>query len=240
MSRTSAALAPAAKRMSVADRIVDEYGPDCLLVAEAPDIFGGSTIIGARDHSRNGRNFVVSGTAPTLNSADTDFGGRPSLSFSGGHLATTATFSDGDFTTIIVFRDASVTGTYEVLFDYNYANNGWWGRDNADANEWTAGIIEPAGPYGQIVTATDNVRPHVGVLRRSVTTHTVWVDGAQAASKAGSGTATTAATLKVGGGASGGNYGGKIALCSRWASALSDAQLVSITSILRAWYGTAG
>ena len=230
-------MAPEAQRMTVADRIVANYAPSALWVAEPADLIGGTAIIGWRDHSGNGVNCpTITGTAPTSTAADSNFANRPVVAFSGGYLSTTATFADGDLCLLVVFRDPSVTGTYEVLVDLAYANNATIYRTSATADSWLCGIIEPISPWGQSVTAADGGRPHALFLRRSGTTHDVWVDGKQAATKVGSGSTCTAATLKIGGGASGGNYGGSIALVAKWASSPTDATLQAITRILRAGY----
>lgn len=237
MSRTSNVLAPASSRMTVADRLVAEYAPDALWVAEAPDLYGQSTLVGWRDHTGNGVACTdVTGTPPTLQASDSNCGNQPTVTFSGGYVETTTTFADTDLCLLVVFRDASVTGSYEVLVDLAYTNNVWIGRDGADANEWTCGIRDAGAPYGQIVTAADGGRPHALFLRRSGSTHDVWVDGKQAATRVGSTSTCTAATLKIGGGPSGGNLGGSIALVAKWSSAPTDAALQAMTRILRPVY----
>lgn len=235
--RTADVLAPAASRMTVADRIVAEYAPQGLWVAETADLPGGSAIIGWCDHVRAGYDCpTITGTAPVLTAIDANFAAAPVVTFSGGYVSTTATFADGDMCLLVVFRDPSVSSAYEVLVDLAFANNATIYRDASTASKWLCGIIEPISPWGQSVTAADGGRPHAVFLRRSGTTHDVWVDGKQAATKVGSGSTCTAATLKIGGGASGSNYGGAIALVAKWASAPTDAALQAITRILRAKY----
>lgn len=239
MSRTSDVLAPAVSRMSIADRIVADYAPYALFSAEAPDVFGGSSINGWRDHSGNGRHLTtLTSTAPTYTAASSYLGNRPALIFSGGYLTTTSTaFDFGDCAFLFVFADASTVTTEESPGGTVYSTGYWLGRNASNANTWTSGFIEPGAPYGQLVTAADGLG-HAICSTRSGTTHTVYVNGTSAASKVGSGAALSATAFSVGGGTGGGILSSThVALVGVWNSALPVASVKAIQLMGRGYWG---
>lgn len=237
--RTADVYAPAKSRLSVADRIVADYAPYALFVADPADLFGGTTITGWRDHSGNGRHLTtLTSTAPTYTATSIYFANRPAVIFSGGYLATTVTdFGFTDCTFLFVFADASTVTTEEspggTLFNTGY----WLGRNATNANLWTSGFIEPGAPYGQVVTATDAL-PHVITATRSGTAHTVDVDGTTT-TKVGSGAALSATVFKIGGGTGGGVASSMhVALAAVWNDDLTAAQIAAIRLMIRSAWGT--
>lgn len=240
MSRPTAALSEADETYSIGDRIVDDFAPTALYVAEAADLRGGSVFTAWRDHTGGGKDLTtVTGTAPTYDADHSGFANRPVLLSSGGYFESGSNFdAANDFTVMVVFNDAG-TSSYEVLLDLGYSTWCWIGRDSTNANQWACGVMEGVPPYGAVITAADDTLPHVIVMKRTGTTRAVWVNGTEVASGAVSGAATTAAPLRLFGGPSGGNLNdGAIAVAGYWNSALSDANIKSLTHTLRAHYAT--
>lgn len=203
MSRTSDTLAPAAKRLSVADRFVADFAPYALYVAEAPDLMGGSTITGWRDHSGNGRHLTtVTGTAPTFTASSAAFTNHPAVIFTAGYLATAATFALDDCSFLTVFADMATATTEETPSGTFYSTGYWLGRNSNNASKWTTGFVEPGAPYGQVVDATDGYA-HAILATRSSTDHNVYVDAGTPSTKVGSAATLSATTFKIGGGAGG-------------------------------------
>lgn len=239
MSRTSDVLAPARKRLSLADRIVADFAPYALFAAEAPDIRGGSILTGWRDHSGNGRHLTtVVSTAPTYTAASAPFGNRPAVIFSGGYLETTVTdFDLDDASFLFVFADMGTTTTEESPGGTVYNTGFWCGRNGSNANLWTGGFVEPAPPYGQVVTATDGY-PHALLYTRSGTTHIVYVDGVEAAEQVGSSAVLSATAYKIGGGTGGGILSSThVPLTGVWNTALTAANAATLQDMFRETWG---
>lgn len=237
--RTADVYAPAKSRLSIADRFLGDFAPMALYVADAGDIIGGTAITGIRDHTGNARHLsVLSSTAPTWTASSSYLGNRSAVVFSGGYLSTVATDFDLDACTFLfVFADASTVTTEESPGGTVFSTGYWLGRNASNANTWTSGFVEPAGPYGQQVTAADGYG-HAICSTRSGTSHKVYVNAGTPTTKVGSASTLSATAFSLGGGTGGGVATSMhIALAAVWDSELSAATAAEIQLMGRGYWG---
>ncbi len=190
------------------------------------------------DQTGNGNGFaVLSGTDPTWVQHDSRFNGRPGFLFNGGYLATATTPTFGDFTVLVVYCDALTATNEEIIIDHQY-NTGWWiGRNSTNPGIYTAGVLEGSAPYGSLVTLAD-ATVHSIAMSRSGTDKQIYADGLAYVAATVSGSTTTAATIRIGGGGSGGlGSTMHVALVMVWTRAITSAEHAAIYGVIKPHFG---
>jgi hypothetical protein len=165
--------------------------------------------------------------------------GLPALEYnSSAGLTTGNTPAWNDFTFAIVFQ-ASLGDQYGRIFDKDFANGFWCGRDTSVASRYGGGVKETGSPYGIFGTFPDG-QPNILIRRRTGTLHQLYkADEFITSNTAGSGSLTTSG-FGIGCYGSGANasqeHTGLISEVVFYPSSLNDTNLTGLANYLKEKY----
>ena len=181
---------------------------------------------------------LVGGNNGTLTNGPTfDSGNGGSIVFDGTNDKVLTDFNEplGDFTACAWFKKDANVLTYERIFDKNYVDGFWVGRNAGNANTWGGGVREGSSPFGRYITLSDGDWHYI-VSRRNGSTHTILGDGI---TNTVSGTVTTTALstkslrLACSDQANQDEFGGNLPVAKLYNRALSDAEILQNYNALK-------
>jgi hypothetical protein len=202
----------------------------------ATNSLSGNAISTNQDLTGNGFSGVSSGAFQPVFQTNV-LNGQPGWFFDGGDFWDVPTLTNalGDFTLFITAKDNGSSG-YVPLFDKNYVNGIWVGRDTI-AGKWGGGIEEASSPYGSYVAAPT---AFTMMIRREGTQRIIWVNGTNWLSSSVSSAATDQTAPRIGAElvSAGSRFRGWITELALFTNAVPLASCTNTMGFFTSTYGT--